>query len=107
MEINVCKEFYYKVKDDDCFQSIINKFNTSKENVIRNNPEIKLYSGEWIYIKQNNYLTHIVKPAETLANIALYYGVNCEQIKQDNNLINEKLFIGQMLKIYNKKKQSN
>ena len=37
MKIEMCDQFYYRVQDED----IYNIFNTSKENILRNNKNIK------------------------------------------------------------------
>ena len=98
--VKQCKQFYYRVQEGDNFSNICNKFNTSKENIIRNNASLDLYIGEWIIIKTNAYKTHYVKPTEKLTDIAVKYDIDIEKLKQDNNLQNEKLYIGQMIKIY-------
>ena len=100
MEIKQCKQFYYRVQSGDNLFSICSRFNTSKENIIRNNNDLDLYVGEWIIIKINEFKTHIVKPTEKLIDIATKYNVNIEKLKNDNNLKTEKLFIGQILKIF-------
>lgn len=100
MELEICEEFYYRIQNNN--EDIYSIFNTSKENVVRNNDKIKLYSGEWIKIKVNDYQTHIVKPAENLCFIANRYGITEQELIQQNNLKSTKLFIGQQLKI-NKK----
>jgi LysM repeat protein len=100
MGIKQCKQFYYRVQEGDDFSNICNKFNTSKENIIRNNASLDLYIGEWILIKTNEFKMHYVKPAEKLIDIALKYDIDIEKLKHDNNLDNDKLYIGQMIKIY-------
>ena len=100
MEIKLSKEFDYRVQQGDDLLSICEKFGTSKDNIIRNNANIPFYAGEWITVKVNDFKTHIVKPAETLRDIAKTYGVKGDKIQKDNNLNDEKLFIGQVLKIY-------
>ena len=100
MKIKQCNEFYYRVEVDDNIQLICQKFNTSKENILRNNNNLALYAGEWVIIKQNEFKTHIVKPMETLSSICKIYNVDKEKLKTDNNLETEKLYIGQCIKIY-------
>lgn len=100
MKVKICDEFYYRAKEKD--EDIFNKFNTSKENILRNNKEINIYAGEWIKIKGNDYILHYVKPVETIDQIASYYNIAAEQILIDNNLESKRLFIGQKLKIYKK-----
>ena len=101
MKVELCEEFYYKIKDENI--NLIEEFNTSKENVLRNNNKIKLYVGEWVKIKVNDFQTHYVKPAETLYEIAKKYNVEVETLKENNNLLTDKLFIGQCIRIYNDK----
>ena len=99
MSIKLDNQFYYRITKGDTILKICEKFNTSKENIVRNNFDLDLYDGEWILIKQNDYIVHIVKPAETLFSIANIYKIPTEKIKNDNNLKNDKLYIGQHLKI--------
>lgn len=101
MKIEMCDEFYYRINDENL--NIDKVFNTCKENVLRNNENIKLYSGEWVKIKVNDFQTHYVKPAETLYEIAKKYNVEVETLKENNNLLTDKLFIGQCIRIYNDK----
>lgn len=100
MEIKLCDEFFYRVKDD---KDLFKIFNTSEENLIRNNLKIKTYNGEVIKIKINDYLVHYVKPMQSLSEIAKIYGVDEDEIVNENNLKIKKLFIGQRLKISIKK----
>ena len=97
----MCKRFKYRVEQNDEINTLCKRFNTSKENIIRNNKEIPLYAGEWIEVIRNDYITHIVKPTETLEDLATTYNVSAESIKAKNGLDNEKLYIGQLIKIYN------
>lgn len=98
MEIEVCDTFYYRIPNKKV--DIYAKFNSSKCNVLRNNEALDLYSGEYVKITQNSYFSHFVKPAETLANIAKAYNITVQKLKIDNNLESDKLFIGQLIKIY-------
>ncbi len=94
----MCDEFFYRVEDN--VQDLFQHLNTSKENVLRNNEKIDLYCGEWIKVKKNNYISYHVKPTDTLSKIASQFNQNKEKIASDNSLNSEKLFIGQILKIY-------
>lgn len=99
-KIKETKIFFYRVCAEDNLSEICKKFNSSKENILRNNSQIPLYPGEIIKIKQNDYLVHFVKPAETLKDICLQYGKTEDELKVENNLQTEKLYIGQEIKIY-------
>lgn len=100
MDIVLAKEFLYRVKTGDTIKDLCIRYNTNKTNIIRNNDSIELYPGEWIKIKVNDYLSHFVKPMETLSKIAKQYDVSIEKLKSDNNLIETRLYIGQLIKIY-------
>ena len=100
MKIVLAKEFLYRVKENDNILDLCMKFNTSKSNIIRNNNKIDLYTGGWIKIKVNDYLSHFVKPMETVSKIAKQYNISIEKLKADNNLKENRLYIGQLIKIY-------
>lgn len=102
MDINLSKEFVYRIQEKDTIESLCKKFNTCKENILRNNDSLNLYAGELVNIVVNDFQIHIVKPAETLNEIVNKYNIDAVRLKQDNNLVSEKLYIGQMLKIYHK-----
>ncbi len=97
MEIELSDNFFYRIPMDKV--DIYTKFNTSKENVSRNNNEIDLYAGEFVKIQQNEYVSHIVKPMENLEKIAKIHDTTIERLKDDNKLVNDKLFIGQIIKV--------
>ena len=100
MEFVLPKEFLYRVKKDDNINDLCIRFNTCKANIIRNNNDIDLYQGEWIKIIVNEFTTHFVKPMETLTKIANHYNISVEKLKLDNELKENRLYIGQLLKIY-------
>lgn len=100
MEIELCNEFYYRI--NDAKMDVCREFNSSKENVLRNNETLKHYAGEWVRIKVNDFIVHHVKPMETINEIAKIYGIDELNLKVYNNLASDRLFIGQKLKIYNK-----
>ncbi len=103
MEPILAKEFLYRVKDNDTIKDLCSKFNTSKSNIVRNNDDIDLYTGEWIKVKVNDYISHFVKPMESLSKIAEIYDVSVEKLKSDNDLSENRLYIGQLIKIYKPK----
>lgn len=99
--INLEKQFVYRIKQGDTLKYLYEKFNTCKENLLRNNPNIPLYEGEVVEIKVNNYKMHFVRPMETLDDICKNYGLTKDKIISTNSLNTTKLFIGQTIKIYN------
>ena len=55
--------------------------------------------GTYILHRKNCFL-HSVKPMEKLRDIAEKYNKTAEQLRADNNLATDKLYIGQILVIY-------
>ena len=102
MEITIADEFYYRIGQNEDEKIICLKYNTNKSNIIRNNSKLKYYDGEWVKIKVNDYISHFVKPMETLDKIASIYNMDKEKLKADNLLSVDKLYIGQLIKIYKK-----
>ncbi len=102
MELNLSKTFLYRISPGDTLANICTRFNTDKSNIIRNNPSLDLYVGEMVEIKVNDYIAHLVKPTETLASIAKIYDTTVQKIVNDNNLNESRLYIGQLIKIYDK-----
>ncbi len=100
--MKMAKEFYYRVKPKDTMRDLEIRFNTNKDNIIRNNPKLSLYPGECVKIKVNDYIMHYVKPMQTLSEIASHYDVDIQSIRENNNLSIDRLYIGQTLKIYKK-----
>ncbi len=98
--IKMCKEFYYRVQEGDSIESIISRFNTSQDNIIRNDNSQEISIGEWVLIRVNDYLTHIVRPMDTLKKISIKYNIPIEKILTDNHLKTDKLYIGQRLKLH-------
>ena len=98
MQIELDKEFFYRIANETPAE-LHTKFNTSKNNVLRNNENINFYSGEIVKIKTNDYLTHIVKPAENIKTICEKYNIDEQTLLDNNNLESAHLFIGQTLKI--------
>ena len=98
MKIKMCEEFFYRVTNG--VNNLYEEFNSCKDNILRNNNTLNFYNGEWIKIRLNDYTTHTVKPMETIKKIADQYNLYEEKLMVDNNLKNDKIFIGQRLKIY-------
>ncbi len=94
------RQFYYKILPNETLKELCQKFNSSTDNILRNNSNLNLYAGEWVKVDVNNFLTYVVKPMETLTDVAKKFDVGKEKLMQDNNLKTDKLFIGQNLKIY-------
>ncbi len=102
MKIVQAKEFYIRLDKECDIKSLARELNSSQENILRNNPDIAIYPGEMIKVKTNDYISHIVRPTETLDLIANKYKTSKNRLVLDNNLASEKLYIGQIIKIYEK-----
>ena len=97
------KEFFYRVCSGDTINLLCRKFNTDKDNILRNNPNIDLYVGEMVKIKVLDYTTYIVKPTQTIEDISKEMNIEVEDIEKFNKLQSRKLYIGQVLKLPKKK----
>ncbi len=110
----------YVVKAGDSLYSIAKKYNMTvdklieinnlKNNIISVGQQLKVIiqndnaipTGSTCYgkdYKEPTYITYTVKRGDNLYNIAKAYNVSVESIKTLNNLKNNDLSIGQILKI--------
>lgn len=101
---------YYTVLPNDTLYSISNKFNTTVDslkklnNLTNNNLSIGQQLKVPIVFEDNDELIYTVKVGDTLYSISKRYGVSVENIKKNNNLTSNNLYIGQKLiinSIYN------
>ena len=99
MKVSQADSFFYRIQSKVTENVVCANLNTSKQNILRNNNNLQFYEGEWVKITTNDYITHIVKPIETLVKIANKYNLTVDKIMSDNQLKTDKLFIGQTLKI--------
>ena len=107
---------YYRVKKGDSLSKIAKRYKTSVKKILRSNKMHKrnyLVAGNILKIPQNRKYykktkktkrrrytsTHIVKNGDSLWNIARRYGTTTKIIHKLNRLSNNKLSIGQVLKI--------
>lgn len=95
----------YVVKKGDTLYSIASKYNTSVNEIIRinnlNSNTINI--GQQLRIPINgsdlDYLSYYVKKGDTLYSIANRYDVTVDELIKINNLSNNNLSVGQILKI--------
>ena len=71
--VNLEKSFIYRIQEGDDFKTLFQKFNTSYENIFRNNSDIPLYSGEIVEIQQILVKVQIKKQDLSIV-IILYLG---------------------------------
>ena len=96
MQIKMSHTFFYRVNKLNFYK----QFNTSKNNILRNNNNLEYYLGEMVRIKLNDYCVHTVLPMETIKSVCEKYNITEQELKDKNSLSTDKLFIGQQLKIY-------
>lgn len=97
----------YTVKSGDTLYSIASKYNVSVNEIrdINNLSSNNLSIGQQLKIPvlvsspSNKYETYVVKSGDTLYSIAKKYNVTVSELKELNNLGNNNLFIGQVLRI--------
>ncbi len=97
----------YMVKSGDTLYKIANQYNTTVDNLMNiNNLSTNLLSiGQKLLVPKEsqstaeNYFEYVVVAGDTLYGIANKYNTTVDQIKNINNLTNNTLSIGQILKI--------
>ena len=100
MEVINCNNanyVWYQVQKNDTLNIILEKFDVTKNNVIRNNPHVDLYEGEVVKVLKSTDILHIVKPRETLEAVAQKYNITIDDLVKLNHLSSKRLFVGQSL----------
>ena len=96
---------FYVVKSGDSLWSISNEFGISVQQLktINNLKSDLLSIGQKLIVSKNltNKNEYMVKSGDTLYSIANKYGVSVSDLKSFNNLSNDLLKVGQILKIPN------
>lgn len=87
-----------RVSDDDTLETISNKYNIPVSILKKYNEVDSVEEGDRLIIPFDVKVLHIVKPLQTLNDIAILYNTNPQKIKEDNN-ITQALFVGQQLLI--------
>lgn len=93
-EVYVVRNYYpyivYNVKKEDTLIDIMSKgFDV--------NGVVEITEGDKLILHKPKSIRYIVKPLESLQDIAYKFGVNKEDIIDTNKLITDKLFVGQIL----------
>lgn len=97
----------YTIQKGDNLYSIAKKYNISLEDLINFNEQgsTLLHIGDQLLIPINNkinthnYLNYMIKPGDTLYNIAKRYNTTVDVIKKINNFDSNMLKIGQIILI--------
>jgi len=90
----------YVVEKGDCFSSIAEKFNIKTETILWANKLDKnsiIKQGQKLIILPVSGALYFVKSGDTISKIALSYKVNSDEIISFNNIIDNKIFIGDVL----------
>lgn len=98
----------YTIKKGDTLYNIAKTYNISLDELINFNEQdtTLLNIGEQLLIpKKNNIenISYVVKPGDTLYNLAKRYNISLENLKQANGLTNNLLKIGETIVIPNTK----
>ena len=94
---HVKQSFLYVVETGDNLKIIADKFNTTQRVLIMiNGLENEVKVGEYILIEQLDGIKYIVKPGDTLEQIATYSKDSLQSIKIRNKI--DDVYVGQ--KIY-------
>lgn len=95
---NSKKNVYYEVDINDTYESISKLFSVPVDYIKQNNPGV-LYKGKILFLPEINFASYVVKPFDTLQNIAKNFGTSTEVLRKKNSLDNDYIFIGQKLYI--------
>ena len=96
---------YYTVKSGDILSKIATKFNTTVDELMKLNPQIKdknlIYAGQKIRVKEVNEVYHTVKKGEVLSVIAQKYNTTVDKIMALNPTIKDKnkIYVGQKIRV--------
>ncbi len=94
------KYLLYTVKENDSLEKIAANFGVSKEDILRNNPLFSsMYPGCVLCISGIGKKRIIVRPLQTLDDIAKEENVSKESIIKQNNLASENVFVGMVIYI--------
>ena len=86
----------YRVKTGETIESICAKFNTTRHQIIKDNPyNIEIHAGSLLYISNCNKKIYIVQPTDSINKIAQKLGKTESEIRKIVN--GEVVFIGQIL----------
>ena len=99
MEIKkyIPKQLIYRVQTGETKESIADKFNAlPSEIVCLTSPEI--CEGAFVEIKKSFENLYVVKPLDSLDQIATKFKVSVNTIVESNNLKDKRLFVGQRLR---------
>ena len=111
--INGTECYIYNVQPGEGFYSISKKFATTRDDIVKFNPEAKngLNKGQQLYIpisskaEGNDGVTveepirHIVKHGESLYGISKQYNISINEIKNLNKLNSNSIKVGQVLTV--------
>ena len=95
----------YTIKKGDNLYSIAKNYNITLDELINFNQQgsTLLHIGEQLLIpinnQTNNNIQYVIKPGDTLYNIAKRYNTNVDEIKKINNLNSNMLKIGETILI--------
>ncbi len=95
----------YTIKKGDNLYDIAKNYNITLDELINFNQQgsTLLHIGEQLLIpinnQTNNNIQYVIKPGDTLYNIAKRYNTNVDEIKRINNLNNNMLKIGETILI--------
>ena len=85
----------YELTEGETLESVCSDFNVSLNHIKHINQINGASEGDIIFLDKIDLKIHIVKPNQTLEDIALLYNTTVESIKQKNNI--DAVFLGQQI----------
>lgn len=95
-DYKISQDVFVTVSENDTFESLSNHYGVPVD-YIKSLNGTEIYEGKVIYIAQTNLKSYVVKPFDTLQNLAKKHQTSVEDIKFKNSLRNDFVFVGQKL----------
>ena len=89
------KNIIYCLQEGETLESVCKDFKVNINHIKKINNIISAQAGDYIFLDEINLTIHIVKPNQTLTDIAQLYNTTEEKIKQKNGV--DRIFLGQQL----------
>ena len=89
------KNRVYQLTQGETLESVCNDFNVSLNHIKKLNEIESASEGDFVFLDVIDLKIHIVKPNQTLKDIAVMYNTTVEQLQQKNNI--DKVFLGQQI----------
>lgn len=89
------KNIVYQLTEGETLESVCNDFKVSLNHIKKINQIENASEGDFIFLDYIDLKIHIVKPNQTLQDIAEIYNTTVSRLQEKNNI--DKVFLGQQI----------